>query len=182
MPGNWGYLKEQTYSFFTSNYSKDKSVLDLGCGHGFYKKLLGEYFTGPWHAVEIWKPYIDKYKLEELYDQVFNENLLDFEFEYYDIIIMGDVLEHLSRSDGANIIKKLKDKCEELFVVVPYNLPQETVNDNVFETHLQEDLNDDIMLEHYPDLTIATHNNLELKISINRGDVLMHYCAFKKKQ
>lgn len=182
MPGNWGYLKNETYSYFSQNFDKNKSVLDLGCGHGFYKKLLGDYFTGPWHAVEIWEPYIKEYELNSLYDKVFNENLLTFDFEYYDIIIMGDVLEHLTREDGATIIKKLKDKCEELFVVVPYNLPQSTVFGNVYETHLQEDLNDDIMSEFYPDLELVSVDGKELKIRVDVGDKIYHYCAFRKKK
>lgn len=182
MPGNWGYLKDQTYSYFTQNFDKNKSVLDLGCGHGFYKKLLGEYFTGPWHAVEIWQPYIEEYDLKNLYDRVFNENLLEFNFDYYDIIIMGDVLEHLTREDGSKIIKELKDKCEELFVVVPYNLPQSTVFGNVYETHLQEDLNDEIMAEYYSDLELVSVDGKELKIRVDVGDKVYHYCAFRKKR
>jgi SAM-dependent methyltransferase len=180
MPGNWGYLGPDVKQYLTENFEPTCSILDIGCGHGFYIKLLGDYFK-KFDAVEVWEPYIEEYKLTEMYNNVFNVNILDFEFEYYDIIIMGDILEHLSREDARNLLNKLKDKCRELIVVVPYYLPQDEVFGNKYEIHLQPDLDDAIMAENYPMLEMINLNGKELKIPIDMGTHYYYYCAFKKK-
>jgi hypothetical protein len=88
----------------------------------------------------------------------------------------------LSRTDAVKILNKLKDKCKELIVVVPYYLPQDEVFGNKYEIHLQPDLSDDIIMEHYSMLEIINLEGRELKIPIDVGDNRYYYCAFKKKQ
>lgn len=180
MPGNWGYLGPDVKTYLTENFNPNSTILDVGCGHGFYYKLLNDYFK-KFDAVEIWKPYIEEYNLLEMYDNVYNTNILDFEFDYYDIIIMGDILEHLERSEAQKLLDKIKNKCSELIVVVPYYLPQDIVFGNKYEIHLQPDLDDKIMEEYYPMLEIIKLNNKELKIPIDMGTHYYYYCAFKKK-
>jgi SAM-dependent methyltransferase len=180
MPGNWGYLGPDVKQYLVENFDPSSTILDIGCGHGFYIKLLKDYFQ-KFDAVEVWQPYIEEYKLTEMYDNVFNVNILDFEFDHYDIIIMGDILEHLSREDAKNILNRLKDKCKELIVVVPYYLPQDEVFGNKYEIHLQPDLDDAIMAEHYPMLEMINLHGKELKIPIDMGTHYYYYCAFKKR-
>lgn len=182
MPGNWGYLTDDTKKFIEQNIPKEASVLDIGCGHGHYAKICKDHFTKKMDGVEIWQPYIDEYKLHDLYNHIYNVNILDFQFEYYDFIIMGDVLEHLSREDGSKLIQKLYVRCNEMLIVVPYNLPQGTVNDNKYEIHLQPDLNDEIMSKFYPELELIKIDNRELKIKIECGDKIYYYSAFKKNK
>jgi SAM-dependent methyltransferase len=179
MPGNWGYLGPDVKEYLTRNFDKDSSILDVGCGHGFYFKLLNNHFQ-KFDAVEIWKPYIQEYELESMYDNVYNVNIMDFEFKYYDIIIMGDILEHLSREDAVLLLNRLKDKCKELLVVVPYYLPQGEVFGNKYEIHLQPDLDDNLMKEYYPMLELINLDGRELKIPIDMGTHYYYYCAFKK--
>lgn len=180
MPGNWGYLGQSTKEYLCNNFDKDCTILDIGCGHGFYYKLLSDHFT-KFDAVEIWEPYINEYNLENMYDNVYNVNIMDFEFDYYDIIIMGDILEHLSREDAVILLNRLKDKCKELIVVVPYFLPQNEVFGNKYEIHLQPDLSDEIMEQYYPMLELIKIGDKELKLKIDVGDKTYYYCAFKKK-
>lgn len=181
MPGNWGYLGEDVKQYLIQNYDSNSSILDVGCGHGFYYKLLKEHFDKI-DAVEIWQPYIEEFKLTEMYDNVFNTNIIDFEFEYYDIIIMGDILEHLSREDAVTVLNRLKNKCKELLVIVPYYLPQDEVFGNKYEIHLQPDLDDTIMSEYYPMLELINLNGKELKLPIDMGTHYYYYCAFKKRK
>lgn len=70
MPGNWGYLGDDIKEYLIQNFSKECSILDVGCGHGFYYKLLKDYFK-KMDAVEIWTPYIEQYELEKMYDNVY---------------------------------------------------------------------------------------------------------------
>lgn len=180
MPGNWGYLGDDTKKYLCNNFDRSCKILDVGCGHGFYYKLLSDYFIN-FDAVEVWSPYIQEYNLEKMYDNVYNVNIMDFEFEFYDIIIMGDVLEHLERSDAIKLLNRIKDKCKELLVIVPYYLPQDEVFGNKYEKHLQPDLDDKIMKEFFPMLELINLDGKELKIPIDMGTHYYYYCAFKKK-
>ena len=82
-------------------------------------------------GVEIWEPYIKEYQLHNLYNKIYNTNILDFKFDHYNFIILGDILEHLSREDASSLIEYLCARCDEILVVVPYNLPQDVVNNNI---------------------------------------------------
>jgi 16S rRNA A1518/A1519 N6-dimethyltransferase RsmA/KsgA/DIM1 with predicted DNA glycosylase/AP lyase activity len=180
MPGSWGYFKNEIHEYLTKNFSKDDKVLDVGCGQGDYHEILKTHFNTI-DCVEIWEPYIEKYNLKEKYNNVFCTNMLNFEFNHYDIIIMGDILEHLERNDAVVLLDKIVHKCNEIIVVVPYNLPQETVYGNVYERHLQPDLNDEIMEKYFPMLKLHELNGKKLKLRIDVGTNVYHYCVFTKK-
>ena len=58
---------------FSSNSGKEfikslnltaKTVLDIGCGSGTYKDMFPK-LGSHWTAVEIWRPYVEKYNLNE---------------------------------------------------------------------------------------------------------------------
>lgn len=180
MPGSWNYLRPQIKEYLLSNFSRECSVLDVGAGEGTYYNLLHDYFYAI-DAVEIFEPYIQSYSLKEKYRNVYNCNIMDFEFNHYDIIILGDVLEKLNREDSIKLIKRLAGKCKELLVILPYNLPQDRYLDNDYEKTLQTDLNDKLMAECFPDLELMEVNGQQLKLRIDVGENVYYYCAFKKR-
>jgi 2-polyprenyl-3-methyl-5-hydroxy-6-metoxy-1,4-benzoquinol methylase len=61
-------------------------------------------------AVEIHKPYIEKYKIERYYKNVFVGNILEFNYDDYDYIIIGDVLEHIHVKAAQKLIKDITFK------------------------------------------------------------------------
>tara|TARA_E500000305_G_scaffold94884_2_gene84032 strand:+ start:2993 stop:3529 length:537 start_codon:yes stop_codon:yes gene_type:complete len=178
MPRSCSLLRQDIKKYLTENYDKDLKILDVGPGEGTYFNLLSDYFNNM-DAVEVWEPYIQQYNLKDKYSNVFNENILDFNFDFYDIIIMGDVLEHIEIESAKKLIKNLTKKCNQLLIVVPFNLPQGPKGGVEYEEHKQPDLSDSVMLERYPDLKLLSYNDKELRVkgpSWN-GD----YCAFIKK-
>lgn len=191
MPGSWPYLRPQIREYLTTNFSPESTVLDIGAGEGTYQHLLGDYFDNM-DAVEIWTPYISTYNLKQKYKNVFNVNIMDFEFTWYDIIIMGDTLEHLSVEDGMTLIADISTKCRELVVSVPFNLPQNGVYDpasdsfNPYEEHLQPDLNFDNFFERYPSLKFMEVNPIynmpdnKASVRIDVGENVYYLCAFVK--
>ena len=54
------------------------------------------------------------YGLPSLYQRVFVADARTFEFDYYDVIICGDVLEHMDEDDGIRLVERLYDRCDEL--------------------------------------------------------------------
>lgn len=142
------YKKEIT-NYLKEKFSKDATILDVGAGEGTYLNYLQDYFTNI-EAVEVFKPNIDNFKLEEKYNKVYNINIKDFKYDFYDIIIFGDVIEHLEVNEAQEVLKYALNRCKEMIVAVPYLNPQGIEEDNVYEIHKQDDLTDEIMKERYP--------------------------------
>ena len=142
MAYSYGFYKEEVAQYLKDNFSDMSKVLDVGAGCGTYYNYLHDYFKHM-DAVEVFKPNIDNYELEKYYDNVFNVNILDFKYDYYayDIIIFGDVLEHLTVEDAQNVLNY-------------------ALEDNVYEVHKQPDLTPENVLERYPNLQLLYGNEL----------------------
>lgn len=180
MPGSWGYFKRDIKEYLTNTYPQNYTVLDIGCGAGDYHEMLSEHFT-TMDAVEVWEPYLEEFNLRSKYRNVFNIDIMDFEFDFYDIIIMGDILEHLSRENAIKLIDRIYNKCKQLIVVVPYYLPQGVVNNNPYEQHLQPDIDDSIMQQYFPMLQLHKFDSKDAKLKIEVGNFTYYYCVFTKK-
>lgn len=138
---------------YVINYLKEKfpirsTCLDVGACDGKWFKLLGNYFI--MDAIEAWKPYIVKYKLADKYRKLTHASIVDCEDFDYDVIIMGDILEHLSVEDAQKVIKEMYPRCKELIVAVPYLLEQHAIRGNPYEIHVQPDLTADVFEKRYP--------------------------------
>ena len=157
---SYNYFKPQIKEWFMNNYPKDATVLDIGAGGGTYYDLLGDYFT-TMDACEAFEKTIEECDLKNKYRTVYAEdirNLVD-KIDFYDIIIMGDVLEHLEVKDAQKVIKTLLPKCNQMLVAVPYKLPQDEIDGNKYEKHLQPDLTPEIFAERYPQLKLMVRNH-----------------------
>lgn len=153
MPGiSYPFFKDAVAAYLKNILPKNSLVLDIGPGAGVYYNLLGDYFQ--MEAVEIFAPNITQEKLREKYVQVYCDDIRTFDLPHvYDLIIMGDVLEHLSVNDAQNVLEKLKAHTEYLMVAVPYNLAQGQLYGNEAEIHLQPDLSIESFDTLYPGFT-----------------------------
>jgi SAM-dependent methyltransferase len=124
-------------------------VLDVGAGEGTYHTLLGDYFPA-FDAVEIHEPYIGEYKLKDKYREVFHASAVDFDgYDNYDLVIFGDVLEHISVADTQAILAKCKN-VKEVLIAVPYESKQGAWHGVESERHIQEDLTPELFDSRYP--------------------------------
>lgn len=157
MPRSTPIFKAETAAFLKSEFKKSAKILDVGAGVGTYADLLRDHFMTI-DAVEVFEPYIEQFGLKEKYNKVFNFDIKYFKRYpeilpgWYDIIILGDVLEHISKEEGIYLIKELQPYCQEMIVCVPFMSEQGEHYDNKYEIHLQPDLNEEVMAERYPDL------------------------------
>ena len=142
-------LNNYIEDYLISNFSKKQTVLDVGPYDGYWSDELHGHFSYM-DAVEAFEPYIERFGLKEKYDNVFISDIRNFEFKHYDIIILGDVLEHMPIEDAQNLLKRLSSKCNQLVVIVPYEYPQDAYDNNDYQIHHQEDLTDEIFKERYP--------------------------------
>ena len=135
---------------------KNYKILDVGPGIGFYGKHLQDLNI---YAVELHQPYIDQFNLTSIYDNVYNENILNFEYDDYDYIIIGDVLEHIPVEQAQKLIQDITQKQIKCLVAVPYVCPQDAVDGVEAEIHHQEDLTPRVMKARYPELELLLTNN-----------------------
>jgi len=151
-------FKEETICFIKSHYGKGCSILDVGPGDGAYGKLLNTY-TKEIDAVEYYKPYIEHFELDKIYNKVYNADICDFKFDYYDVIIIGDVLEHLSVEAAQKLLNYMFDRADQIIIAVPYNYEQAPVHGNEKQAHLQPDLTHELFMERYPKFKEFARNN-----------------------
>jgi len=130
---------------FVRNWVVDndvRTVLDMGAGRGTYSTLLRDLIQTI-DGVEAWTPYIDQFDLESKYDFIYNEDIRGFEPEIddYDLVIFGDVLEHMSEFDSKAVWNAAKDYAKTGLISVPIiHYPQGAEFNNPFEVHVQEHL------------------------------------------
>lgn len=129
-----------------------KSVLDIGMGFGRWGMIArevldvikGRIFPESWQtkidAIEIFEKYITDLQ-RTLYNNIFITDVRNFvnnENFFYDMIIAGDVIEHLEKSEALDIIAKLRTRCKVLIIGIPLGdrYKQGTVCGNTHEAHL----------------------------------------------
>lgn len=149
MATSYATYKKEITDYLKSNFDSNVKILDVGAGQGTYLPFLQDYFKNI-EAVEIFKPNIVLYRLKKRYKEVYNVDIKDFKYDYYDIIIFGDVIEHLEVKDAQEVLKYALNRCKEMIVAVPYLNPQGIEEENIYEIHKQDDLTDEIMKERYP--------------------------------
>lgn len=152
---SYTFFKEDVRDYLINKYPPNSTVLDVGAGGGTYLNLLGDYFI--MDAVEAYEP-TAKY-LEGKYHKVFNEDIKDFKYSFYDIIIFGDVLEHLEVSEAQKVLGYALSRSNEILVAVPYLYKQGEVDGNKYEIHKQDDLTPSNVLERYPYLRFLFGND-----------------------
>lgn len=120
--------------------NKPTKVLDVGAGAGSLRK---RYQTNgqEWHAIEIWQPYIDKYKLDEKYRSVVcaDARTYDFGEDTYDVAFAGDVLEHMTHNEAGELMAKLRRAARTVIVSIPIGYyPQGEYEGNPYEKHITD--------------------------------------------
>jgi len=133
---------------------RPRSILDIGVGHGKYGVLFREYLdvwdsVGLEHApsedwttrlegVEIYPAYLTPLH-DFIYDKIHVGDILDVinKLGQYDLIFMGDVLEHFEKHDGERLIRELYERANKcVLLTYPTNAcAREGVCGNEAEAH-----------------------------------------------
>ena len=121
------------------------TIIDFGAGEGKWGKLLKTHVAHI-SGIEAWQAYIIKFNLKKYYDSLYNLDLRSMDFsneegfilgQRYDIAILGDVLEHVSRDEAIEFLNKLKSKVNTIYLTIPVTVCIQDGNaiGNPFETH-----------------------------------------------
>lgn len=142
-------------------------VVDVGVGEGTYAKLMRPHHEAYWRGIEAWAPYVGEYELRSLYDEVMVADVvyLDQMWLTSDLIIAGDVLEHMSAPIARMMVRRFRDRAKNLLVSIPVlHLDQDAVNGNPYERHVDHWTYEAMLAELHPGI-----------VDTWRGDVLAYY-------
>jgi 2-polyprenyl-3-methyl-5-hydroxy-6-metoxy-1,4-benzoquinol methylase len=115
------------------------TLLDVGPGVGTYADLLRPSLpSARWACVEVHEPYVDDYGLRQKYDDVHVADVRSFPWpRRYDIVILGDVLEHLPLADALAVWRAARAHAGHVVLSLPIvEHPQGPQHGNVHEAHL----------------------------------------------
>ncbi len=110
-----------------------RSVLDVGCGFGMWGFLCRMYLDisamrvqpADWRVridgLELFEPYIQAHH-RTLYNNILIGDIREraASLEQYELIIAGDVIEHLEKDEGKQVLRQLYDKAQRALLV---NIP-----------------------------------------------------------
>ena len=119
-----------------------KTVLDCGAGAGTYLDLIKANlgYKTIVVGVEAWYPYIIKYDLEDRYDILYPIDIRDMASFQYDLVILGDILEHMPESDAVLLWNRISEEAKYALISIPIiHYEQGAINDNPYEVHVEED-------------------------------------------
>jgi SAM-dependent methyltransferase len=122
-------------------------VLDVGAGDGKWGKLLAD-LVPCCVALEIWPDYVKKYHLDNIYDDVILGDVIRFDmFKQFDVVIFGDVLEHMKRADAMTVTHRIKQAGVRAYLTIPISecIQDGKVYGNPYETHLDHWSHDDLI-------------------------------------
>jgi SAM-dependent methyltransferase len=121
----------------------DSYVLDVGAGAGVWADLLKDKVKVI-DAVEIFTPYVWRFGLQQKYRKIYHGDFrtLPIPVNYYDYIILGDVLEHFKYEDAMVVWEKSRNiigpEGRILLSSPIIDFPQGEEEGNIHESHLHQ--------------------------------------------
>lgn len=148
-----------------------KTILDVGAGIGTYSILCKEtnkiLTDAKWIAIEAWEPYIQEYKLKEKYNELYNEDARYCDWQKFgniDLVIFGDVLEHMSKEDAQFLVDKALQHSKYVLISIPIKyMPQGAEYGNPFEIHVKDNWTHEEVLASFPKIK---HSRAVKKIGV----------------
>lgn len=122
--------------------SKATKILDVGAGSGTYYNALKRngYHRASVDAIEIWKPYIDEFNLSSKYKNVFEVDVREWKDFDYDVVIFGDILEHMTKDEALAVWSRVSDQAKNAVISIPIiHYHQGHINGNPYEEHVKDD-------------------------------------------
>ena len=140
--------KVEAVEWVKAHFEKGSSCLDVGACDGKWSTLLGDYLV--MDGVEVWEPYIVRNDLKNKYRTLYKADIRYLLHGDYNLIIFGDVIEHMSVEDARKVLKYAWSHCDDMIVAVPFLHKQGAKNFNPYEVHVQDDLTPELFEERFP--------------------------------
>jgi len=142
--GSYEYGKKDVCEWIRQTFPEDSTILDVGACDGKWRRMLPEYTMD---AVEIFAPYA---RTLQGYRNIFVTDIVTLKYDWYDLIIFGDVIEHMTIERAQKALKYAAKRCKDLIIAVPWEYKQGVVDGNVWQAHIQDDLTPELFAERFP--------------------------------
>ena len=100
-----------------------KRCLDIGAGNGKHGRVIrAAHQNAHITAVEIERKYVEQFDLNALYDRVITTdayNLIANPDVAYDLVVFGDVLEHMRWADGMSLLQFFAYRAKWILAIYP---------------------------------------------------------------
>lgn len=136
------------------------SILDVGTCDGKWADMIRAAFEAELldenempelviDGVEAFKP--NALRCINKYDNFYVGNVGDYHWQYlrYDVVIFGDVIEHMEVAAAEWCLDYAVHNAAEVIVGVPYLYKQGAIYGNPYEVHIQDDLTHELFMERY---------------------------------
>jgi SAM-dependent methyltransferase len=130
---------------FTKQFLLDKNikrVLDVGPGSGNYFDLLAHDINAEWVGIEICDFYIPRFDLLRRYNKVVIADIYNADWNdlgEFDVIILGDVIEHMLIDRAQKVIKECIEHAKWVVISLPIiDYPQGASWGNKYEEHVEQ--------------------------------------------
>jgi len=120
------------------------TICDIGPGAGKYGKIARQIagakgFSSKLTAIEIDESYVGEFGLTEIYDEIIIDdavNMIKNPKLHFDMVIIGDCIEHLRKSDGLDLLNFLMYRTAHIVLIFPDNFLQDGSDDHPAEAHI----------------------------------------------
>ncbi len=146
-----------------------KTVIDVGAGNGNYVRLLRPYVPANYVGIEVYQKNVTQYNLRDIYDDVWIDDVRNYKSLQADLIIFGDVLEHMTRDEAIRVWDVASKGCKYAILSIPIiHYPQGVVDGNHHEVHIVDDWNNISVFESFK-------NIVECKLGAETGAYLAKF-------
>ena len=124
------------------------TVLDVGAGAGTYARLLADDRPERLIALEVFEPYVERYGLTELYDEVLLGDARTTPLPEADVVVLGDVAEHMTIGEAQDLWRRAAAAARQaVYLSIPIvHYPQGALEHNDHEVHVVDDWDHDKVL------------------------------------
>ncbi|MEE3459341.1 MAG: class I SAM-dependent methyltransferase [Candidatus Faecousia sp.] len=144
---SYDYGKPEVCAWIRQHFPPDATILDVGACDGKWRRLLPEYPN--MDALEAWLPNFDALRAKG-YRTVILDDIRSFRYEHYDLVILGDILEHLAVNEAQAVLEYAAPRSRDMIIAVPFLYKQGAIYGNPYEVHVQPDLTPENFDERYP--------------------------------
>jgi SAM-dependent methyltransferase len=123
-----------------------KTVLDLGCGDGYFMRSVSEDKGWSITGVDIFKSTLDNAKKTGIYNALVKGELLTVSRKLiekkkkYDVVFCSEIIEHLDKKQGEVLLELVEKLAKRRIVVATPRgfmvAPHEFIGDNPHQVHL----------------------------------------------